>query len=248
MASRKLIAGNWKMNGLAGDSRERVAAMADFLRSRGGGAAEVLVCPPFTQLAALAPLAAAAGMALGAQDCHPEVSGAYTGDVSPEMLKDAGCGYVIIGHSERRWGHGEGDALIAAKAKAAWRAGLKAIICVGEREADRDAGHALKVVESQMMASIPQGAHAENTVLAYEPVWAIGTGKTAKSNDISEMHGFIHDYLLKAGVTGLRVLYGGSVKADNAKEIMNIKHVDGVLVGGASLKVDEFQKIVMATD
>lgn len=248
MASRKLIAGNWKMNGLTGDSRERVVAMADFLRRQGGGAPEVLVCPPFTQLAALAPLAAAAGMALGAQDCHPEISGAFTGDMSAEMLKDAGCAYVIIGHSERRWGHGEGDTLIAAKVKAAWRAGLKAIICVGEREADRDSGQALTVVESQMIASIPQGANAENTVLAYEPVWAIGTGKTAKSNDISEMHDFIHAYLSKMGVSGIRILYGGSVKADNANEIMNIKHVDGVLVGGASLKVEEFQKIVTAAD
>lgn len=246
MARRKLIAGNWKMNGLGTDSRERVAALTGFMNSRDEKGAEVLICPPFTQLAALAPLARDAGIALGGQDCHAEISGAFTGDISAEMLKDTGCDYVILGHSERRWGHGEGDALIASKAKAAGRAGLRAIICLGEREADRDAGRALEVVKAQFMASVPAGATEVNMVIAYEPVWAIGTGKTAKQSDINEMHTFLRALLLDGGLSGVRILYGGSVNAVNAKEILNINDVDGVLVGGASLKVKDFSEIISA--
>lgn len=246
MARRKLIVGNWKMNGLGTDSRERVAGLAGFMNSQGENGPEVLICPPFTQLATLAPLARDGCLALGGQDCHAEISGAFTGDISAEMLKDTGCSYVILGHSERRWGHGEGDALIASKAKAAWRAGLVSIICVGEREADRDAGKALEVVRAQFLMSVPEGATIANTVIAYEPVWAIGTGKVAKPSDINEMHSFLRKLLSDKNLIDVRVLYGGSVKADNAKEILNISDVDGVLVGGASLKIKEFSEIILA--
>ena len=249
MARRKLIAGNWKMNGLGTDGRERTAALASFLNGRvgkDGREPEVLICPPFTLLAAMAPLTRDADIALGAQDCHVEPSGAFTGDISAEMLRDTGCNYVILGHSERRWGHGEDDKLIASKAKAAWRAGLTAVICMGEREAERDSGQAQAVVEAQFKASVPAGATAENTVLAYEPVWAIGTGRTAKASNIKEMHSFIRALLQTLSLQAVRVLYGGSVKADNAKEILNINDVDGVLVGGASLKIKDFSEIIAA--
>ena len=248
MARRKLIAGNWKMNGLGTDSRERVAALGSFMNAREDEIkAEVLVCPPFTQLASLAPLVREGGLALGGQDCSPEASGAFTGDISAEMLKDAGCSYVIVGHSERRWGHGETDTVVASKAKAAWRTGLSAIICVGEREADRDVGNALDVVKAQLAGSLPEGATVANTVIAYEPVWAIGTGKTAKSNDIKEMHEFIRKLLSEKKLAEARILYGGSVKADNAKEIFGISDVDGVLVGGASLKINDFTEIILSS-
>ena len=187
---------------------------------------------------------------IGGQDCHANVSGAHTGDISAEMLADAGAGAVIVGHSERRTDHGETDADVHAKAEAAWRAGLRAVICVGETEAQRDSGQAVAVVTGQLAGSVPEGATAENTVIAYEPVWAIGTGRTPSTDDIQEMHAAMRASLSGRFDTGadMRLLYGGSVKPDNAAEIFAIPDVDGALVGGASLKASDFTGIIAALD
>src|SRR3569833_621422 len=241
---RSLVAGNWKMNGLSaslaelGKLKEALAANAP--------SCEVLICPPFT-LIAQAAWHVKGAFALGGQDCHAKPSGAFTGDVSAEMLKDAGASYVIVGHSERRQYHKESDADVAAKARGAWRAGMKAIICVGEPESERVAGEHNHICAGQVRASGPEGATPENTVPAYEPVWAIGTGKTPTSADIASMHAHLRASLLsclgEAG-KGLLILYGGSVKPDNANEILNLPEVGGALVGGASLKAAEFHKII----
>jgi len=241
---RQLVAGNWKMNGLGAD-------LAELDALRGGLAAtppacDVMVCPPATLLARAA--SAADGVfALGGQDCHSEGSGAFTGDISAAMLKDAGASAVIVGHSERRHGHGEGDALVAAKTEAAWRAGLGAIICIGETERQRDDGQAHRVCHGQIAGSVPAAAEAANTTIAYEPVWAIGSGKTPTTDDIRAMHAHIRQCLLdRLGPKGaaIRILYGGSVKPGNAREILALPQVGGALVGGASLKAREFLEII----
>jgi len=234
---RQLIAGNWKMNGLLPALRE-VDELARALRAR-PPQCDVLICPPATLLAR-AVERAVPGLAFGAQDCHVAASGAFTGDISAEMLRDAGATAVIVGHSERRQLHGEDDALVADKAKAAWRAGLTAIICIGETLPEREAGRAETVCRDQLAGSVPAGATPTNTSIAYEPVWAIGTGKTATLAQIAAMHAHIKSCLSAA----LRVLYGGSVKPSNAAEILALEDVDGALVGGASLLAADFVKIV----
>ena len=236
---RQLIAGNWKMNG-TGAALGELEALAKHVDAAKPGC-DVLVCPPATLIARAA---AQAGnrIAIGGQDCHAEVSGAFTGDVSAEMLRDAGATAVIVGHSERRQYHGETDAMVAAKARAAWRAGLIAVICIGETETQRNAGHANDVCKSQIEGSVPHGATPENTAIAYEPVWAIGTGKTPTSPQIAAMHAHIR----ACRAAPLRILYGGSVKPSNAKEILALPNVGGALVGGASLKAADFITIVDA--
>ena len=247
---RPLIAGNRKMNGLSAASTSLAAELAaratDAARS-GSLRADVLLCPPATLLAEVGRLVAGSPIATGGQDCHAEASGAFTGDVSAEMLADIGCRYVIVGHSERRSLHKESDAIVLAKASAALRAGLAAIVCVGETAAERDAGQALAVVERQLRGSAPSTSAA--VVVAYEPVWAIGTGRTASPADIGEVHAHLRqvlkDHLGPKG-NDVRILYGGSVKAANAGAILSTADVDGALVGGASLKADDFWGIVTA--
>jgi triosephosphate isomerase len=226
------------------------AAPADFARmlegARGLPLIDVMVCPPFTLVAELAVAARGGPVRIGGQDCHAQPVGAFTGDVSAEMLKAAGASAVIVGHSERRTYHRETDADVRAKALAAHRAGLLAIVCVGETRPEREAGRALDVVGAQLDGSLPDGATAENLVVAYEPVWAIGTGLTPTPADVAEMHGFIRRRLrtrFGAAGDGVRILYGGSVKPANAKELMAVPDVDGALIGGASLKADEFLAI-----
>ncbi|MGA1859620.1 triose-phosphate isomerase [Azospirillum sp. 11R-A] len=244
-ANRKLIAGNWKMNGLKADALDLASDLAGRLKGAGPVAFDMLVCPPFPLLFPVGEAIADSPLALGGQDCAPKTSGAHTGDVAPTMLKDAGCRFVILGHSERRADHGESDAVVNAKAVAAHKEGLVAIVCVGETEGQRDAGQANAVVSGQLAGSIPAGATAENTVIAYEPVWAIGTGKTATPDDVKAMHAHIRAELdgKIAGSAKVRILYGGSVKPSNAAELMAVENVDGALVGGASLKADDFWAI-----
>lgn len=241
---RKIAAGNWKMNGL-GASASVVEALA---RDHPEPGAEVVICPPATLLARLASLRTP--FSFGGQDCHTQISGAHTGDTSAQMLADAGAGFVIVGHSERRTDHGETDALVSAKAIAARDAGLTAIICVGETEAQRDAGTTLEVVSSQLEGSIPDGATAANIVIAYEPVWAIGTGRTPSLDDVAEIHADIRANLAtRLGAEtadAMRILYGGSVKPGNAADIFALPNVDGGLVGGASLKAEDFGPIIAA--
>ena len=244
-----LVAGNWKMNGLAPQleearrARDRLGA-ADFAPG-----VEAMICPPATLIALLAREAAGSRLAVGAQDCHVAVKGAHTGDISAEMLKDAGAVAVIVGHSERRADHGERDGDVKAKAAAAHRAGLTAIVCIGETAGERRAGLTLPVVARQLTGSLPDGAKAGNVVVAYEPVWAIGTGLTAKPADVAEVHAFLRRTLeerLGPEGKGVRLLYGGSVKPDNARELMAIDNVNGALVGGASLVASDFLAIVAA--
>ena len=241
---RPLVAGNWKMNGLASSLGE-LSSLKEALAAR-APVCDVLVCPPVTLLARAVD-AAARAFAVGAQDCHARPGGPYTGDISAEMLRDSGASFVIVGHSERRQQHGERDGDVAAKAGAAWRAGLTAIICIGESEAQRDAGDANRVCGDQIEGSVPEDATPANTVIAYEPVWAIGTGKTPTLAEITAMHGHIRSVLVRrlgeAG-RGVRILYGGSVKPDNAGEILNLPAVGGALVGGASLKASDFLSII----
>ena len=243
---RQLIAGNWKMHG-TGERLVEIEAVARAVVA-GKAACDVLICPPATLIA---PAAAAAGdrIDIGGQDCHAEISGAFTGDISAEMLKDAGASTVIVGHSERRQYHGDTDAMVAAKAKAAWRAGLLAIICIGETEAERAAGKTFDVCRTQLAGSVPDGAAAATTCVAYEPIWAIGTGKTPTSAEITQVHGHIRQELAsRFGDEGaqMRILYGGSVKGANAAEILALENVGGALVGGASLKAADFQPIIAA--
>jgi triosephosphate isomerase len=241
---RPLIAGNWKMNGLKASMAEFEAMVAG--AGSVGTKADLLVCPPATLLAALAGKARGSKMTVGAQDCHPKPSGAHTGDISAEMLADAGASTVIVGHSERRADHGETDALVRQKAEAAWRAGLVAIVCIGETQDHRDAGQTLQVCGGQLAGSVPDGATSANTVVAYEPVWAIGTGRTPTAADVEQVHGFIRDRLterFRAEGGRMRILYGGSVKPSNAAELMAVPNVNGALVGGASLKAADFLAI-----
>jgi triosephosphate isomerase len=245
---RPLVAGNWKMNGLVQGVGE-LDAIATGVAAGETGEAEVLICPPFTLVSRLAAAAAGQHIRIGAQDCHPKSSGAHTGDVSAEMLKDAGASHVIVGHSERRTDHGETDVLVKAKAEAALRAGLVAIVCIGETRAEREAGKTLDIVGSQLDASLPAGATPVNTVIAYEPVWAIGTGLTPTVGDVKAVHDFIRARLaatLGGQAGGVRILYGGSVKPVNAAELMAVDNVDGALVGGASLKAADFLGIAAA--
>jgi len=207
---------------------------------------DLMVCPPATLVAAFAQLAAGSHVVIGGQDCHPEPFGAFTGDISAEMLADAGASAVIVGHSERRSHHQETDAEVRAKVLAAWRARLLAIVCIGETRAEREAGQTLVVVERQLAASVPDAAGADRVVIAYEPVWAIGSGLTPAPAEVAEVHGSIRERLgWRFGSTGngIRILYGGSVKSSNARELMGVPNVDGALVGGASLKADEFLAI-----
>jgi triosephosphate isomerase len=238
---RPLVAGNWKMNGLAASMAELnlIKAGADKLAAN----AELMVCPPATLIAQFVWATKGSSLRIGGQDCHAEASGAHTGDISAEMLADAGATAVIVGHSERRTNHHETDAQVKAKALAAHRGGLTAIVCVGEQRAQREAGDTLKVVGSQLDGSLPDAATAANLVVAYEPVWAIGTGLTPTPADVAEVHAFIRKKLSERyGAEGaaVRILYGGSVKPSNAKELLGLPNVNGALVGGASLKATDF--------
>lgn len=240
---RPLVAGNWKMNGLNA-SLEEIRAMRAAAESGASGAAELLVCPPATLLAAAGAVLAGGPVALGAQDCHAQASGAFTGDIAAPMIKEAGAAYVIVGHSERRQYHAETDAAVRAKAEAALKSGLTPIVCVGETRAEREAGRAIEVVGAQVRGSLPQGG--AEIVVAYEPVWAIGTGLTPTPADVAEMHAAIRGWLVELlGAPGARtrILYGGSVKPSNAKELLGLANVDGALVGGASLKAVDFLAI-----
>lgn len=240
---RILAAGNWKMNGL-GSALSEIEALAT---AHPNEACEVLICPPATLLSRLSDKSGP--IATGGQDCHANASGAHTGDISADMIKDAGGSFVIVGHSERRADHAETDAVVQAKAEAGWAAGLTAIICVGETLDEREAGRALDVVGTQLAGSLPDGVTADNTVVAYEPVWAIGTGKVPSIDDIAEVHDDMRARLVARfgdAANNIRLLYGGSVKASNAAEIFGVTNVNGALVGGASLKAADFGGIITA--
>lgn len=245
-AIRPLVAGNWKMNGLTAQLAE-----AQSVRDGLGAppAVDVMICPPATLITPLMGTLKGSGVLVGGQDCHPEPCGAFTGDVSAEMLADAGATAVIVGHSERRAMHGELDRIVRTKAEAAHRAGLIAIVCVGETAGERAAGLTEEVVHRQLAHSLPDAATATNTVIAYEPVWAIGTGLTPTAADVARVHASIRERL-QARFPGegarIRILYGGSVKPSNAAELLAIDHVHGALVGGASLKASDFLGIVAA--
>jgi triosephosphate isomerase len=244
-AIRPLIAGNWKMNGLQ-------ASMAEFEAMLAGASgiaakANLLVCPPATLIASFAEKARGSKtLSVGAQDCHVKASGAHTGDLSAEMLADAGASAIIVGHSERRADHGETDMLVCQKAEAVWRAGLTAIVCIGETQHQRDAGRTLDICREQLTKSLPDRARADNLVVAYEPVWAIGSGMTPTTADVEQIHQFIRE-LLTARFSSeggrMRILYGGSVKPSNAAELMAVANVNGALVGGASLTAADFLAI-----
>jgi len=247
-ARKPLIAGNWKMNGLGSSAPEFVRIVGAY-QGPLKNAVDIMVFPPATLLTSFATATRGAGVIVGAQDCHAAPSGAHTGDISAEMIADAGGKAVIVGHSERRADHGETDAVVRAKAEAALRAGLVPVICVGETEEERAAGKAFEVVERQLEGSLPNAAKAKTVVVAYEPVWAIGTGVTPTVQDVAEMHGRIRRALqARFGEEGerMRILYGGSVKPENAAELLSAADVDGALVGGASLKADDFLAIAQA--
>jgi triosephosphate isomerase len=238
---RPLVAGNWKMNGLKASAAElgKVMQGAADLWTK----VDLMICPPATLIITFAHVALGSRIEIGAQDCHAEPSGAFTGDVSAEMLADVGAKAVIVGHSERRTLHKETDAEVRAKAQAAWRAGLTAIVCIGETRAEREAGHTLDVLGRQLDGSLPAGVTAARLVVAYEPVWAIGTGLTPTGADVAQAHEFVRKRIVdRHGAAGnaVRILYGGSVKPSNAKELMAVANVDGALVGGASLKAEDF--------
>ncbi|MHA1164217.1 MAG: triose-phosphate isomerase [Alphaproteobacteria bacterium] len=242
-----LVAGNWKMNGLR-DSVKEAEKLAEQLAGAGGIGAEVMICPPALLVAQFSQELASSGILIGGQDCHDESSGAHTGDIAAEMLADAGASAVIAGHSERRADHGETNEEVCAKAAAAHRAGLTAVICVGETESQRKSGQTLDVISEQLSGSIPPGASAQNTVIAYEPVWAICTGLTPTLDDVGEVHAHIRSQLASAlgqgDASAMRILYGGSVKPGNAAELMAVENVNGALVGGASLKAEDFWGII----
>lgn len=245
---RPLVAGNWKMNG----TRENLAELKAISEGLGPDLADhidTLICPPATLLYVATAVAEQTPLSIGAQDCHEKKSGAYTGDISAEMIADCLATHVLVGHSERRTLHGETDETVRAKAEAAKAAGLVRVICIGETEAERKSGKTLDVLGSQLAGSVPEGATADDTVIAYEPVWAIGTGLTPTVADVTEAHGFIRAEMEKrfAGEGArMRLLYGGSVKPDNAAELLAVPHVDGALIGGASLKAADFLAICKA--
>lgn len=242
-----LIAGNWKMNGLT-HSLDELSELARLLTTGAAPRAVVVICPPATLLAAIAAQGASSGILAGGQDCHHEASGAHTGDISAGMVADAGAQFVIVGHSERRADHGETDDMVRCKAEAAIGAGLKPIICVGESEAQRDAREAEAVVSAQLAASIPDAAEQHEVVVAYEPIWAIGTGRTPTLDEIADMHAAIRARLVdRFGLSrgeSIRILYGGSLKPQNAREILSVQNVNGGLVGGASLLAKDFYTII----
>lgn len=245
---RKLAAGNWKMNG-TGSALEELETLSNTHKT---AEVEILICPPATLLALAAASTQGSAVAIGGQDCHQQVSGAHTGDISADMFADAGARAVILGHSERRTDHAETSELVAAKTTAAWAAGLTAIVCLGETLQERESGETLKVIGKQLARSLPDGATAANTVIAYEPVWAIGTGKVPSLDQIAQVHGFLRASLAERFGTGMAeataLLYGGSVKASNAKDIFALEDVDGALVGGASLKAADFSPIIRALE
>lgn len=244
---RKLAAGNWKMNG----SLSAMAEVEALLAAHPDPAVDLLLCPPAMLIRSMASLRDAHPLAVGAQDCHAAVSGAHTGDIAAPMLREAGASHVIVGHSERRADHRETSEHVRAKAEAAHAAGLIAIVCLGETLEDREAGRTLEVVGAQLAASVPASATAADTVIAYEPVWAIGTGKVATTDEIAEVHTFLRSELRRShpsSAAGIRLLYGGSVKASNAAEIFAVPDVDGALVGGASLTAEQFSPIVKALE
>lgn len=240
MPRTALIAGNWKMNGLAGD----LGFFGEVARAAADSPADILVCPPATLLALAAKTCSGTAISVGGQDCHARESGAHTGDISAVMLRDAGADYVILGHSERRADHGESDAIVRSKAEAALAAGLIPIICVGETQAERESGQAETVVARQLAGSLPENPQKMELVIAYEPVWAIGTGLTASEADVAEIHAAIRKRLPEPLTT--RILYGGSVKPANAESLLSLADVDGALVGGASLKASDFTSIIGA--
>jgi triosephosphate isomerase len=246
-APRPLVAGNWKMNGLGASAAElekMITGAGQF-----SGRADLMICPPATLLARFAGIAKGSPVAIGAQDCHAQPSGAFTGDISAEMLADAGASAVIVGHSERRMLHDENDADVKAKANAVARAKLIAILCVGETKEEREANATLARIERQLGGSLPDRLDGQSLVIAYEPVWAIGTGLTPTPKDVAEVHAFIRGYVVKRGKQAgeaVRILYGGSVKPSNAKELLSVPNVNGALVGGASLKSDDFLGIAAA--
>ena len=242
---RPLIAGNWKMNGLKASAVEFAAMLAG--ASKVVGKVDLLVCPPATLIAGFAEASKGSiGLSIGGQDCAPQPSGAHTGDISAEMLADAGARAVIVGHSERRADHGESNELVREKAEAARRAGLTAIVCIGESLEQRDKGQTLEICRDQLAGSLPDGARADNLVVAYEPVWAIGTGLTPTAADVEQIHHFIREFLVGrfgGEGAGMRILYGGSVKPANASELLAVPNVNGALVGGASMKAVDFLAI-----
>ncbi len=248
MPARSLIVGNWKMNGCVADARALAAAIAAGASRLTG--IDLVVCPPATLLAVVGPALAGSAVALGAQDCHQAAAGAHTGDIAASMLADLGCRWVIVGHSERRTHHVESDGLVQAKAAAGHAAGLGAIVCVGETLAQRDAGATLAVVGGQLAGSIPVAATAANTVVAYEPVWAIGTGRVATPAQVLEVHEAIRAALARRFADGaaFRILYGGSVNPENSRELLGLVGVDGALVGGASLKAESFLAVAAGSD
>ncbi|MDF1873083.1 triose-phosphate isomerase [Vannielia sp.] len=245
---RKLAAGNWKMNGLTAQLAEAEA----LVQAHPAPGVDMLLCPPATLLAPMVERAKGTPLAVGGQDCHKAGSGAHTGDISAPMLADSGASHVILGHSERRADHGERNEDVRAKANAALSAGLTCVICCGESEAERDASNTLDIIGGQLSGSVPDGVTGHNLVVAYEPIWAIGTGRTPTLNQIGEVHDFIRARLERRFGEGIgrsvRLLYGGSVKPDNAEEIFNVSNVDGALVGGASLKASDFSAIITALE
>ena len=253
---RPLIAGNWKMNVLK-DAGAPLALELARRMAKGAPPFDMLICPPFTLISRVGEVLAGSGIALGGQDCHAQDGGAHTGDIAAAMLADLGCTHVIVGHSERRADHGETDAEVKAKAEAVLAAGMTTVVCIGETEAQRDAGATFSVVSRQLSGSFPAGASAANLVIAYEPVWAIGTGRTPTTTEVQEVHALIRDELAarlgpgKGGGEGqaaaVRILYGGSVKPANAGELLALADVDGSLVGGASLKADDFWAIAQSS-
>ncbi|MEX0406949.1 triose-phosphate isomerase [Aquibium sp. LZ166] len=245
---RPLVAGNWKMNGTS-VSLPEIRSIGHGFMSGLDAETDALLCVPATLLWRAHEILSSTPVRCGGQDCHARPSGAHTGDISAEMLKDAGASHVIVGHSERRADHGETDAQVLIKAEAAWLGGLTAIICVGETRGERDAGRTLDVLSRQIAGSVPPGATSKNTVIAYEPVWAIGTGLTPTAQDVAQAHAHIRGELAKkmnAEAAKTRILYGGSVKPSNAVELMSVDNVDGALVGGASLKAADFLGIAEA--
>ncbi len=245
---RPLIAGNWKMNGLRADALALAKGVADGVKQAGWTDREVLVCPPATLILAVTEAVRTSRVLVGGQTCHAKPSGAHTGEIAAEMLRDCGASHVIVGHSERRADCGETDAIVRAKAEAAWRAGLLPIVCIGETLAEREAGRTLDVLARQLKGSVPAGATAAKLVVAYEPVWAIGTGKTPTTPEVAAAHAHIRKVLggLMGEAAAVRLLYGGSVKDSNAAELLAAGDVDGALVGGASLKAGEFLAIAKA--
>ena len=247
---RPLIAGNWKMNGLSEDGLTLAGDLAVRMKAANDGLFDMLVCPPFTLLGGVAGAIAGTSIALGAQDCHGDESGAHTGDIGAPMLADAGCRFVIVGHSERRADHGEDDATVKAKANAVLRSGLTAIVCFGETGTQRDAGQTFDVVEAQVAESLPEAVASTNVVLAYEPVWAIGSGRTPTADEVQDVHARIRARLAERlgadEANSMRILYGGSVKPGNAEELLNLADVDGGLIGGASLTADDFWAIAQS--